>query len=140
MKDINQEFFKACKDGDFLSVVLLLKKGAEPDFHNHGAFFNAVLYGHYDIVKLLLKNPKIDPRTLRNLAIRWAAENGHENIVKLLLQDSRVNPADLNNDAIRSAYRNGHYNIVKLLLQNSRVRKTLVPEELEKYEKIVKEI
>src|SRR3989304_3981375 len=89
--DIQQQFFEACKIGDF------------------------------DKVKSLLVNENVNPAYNNNYAIQMASYKGHYNIVKLLLEDKRVNPADWNNNSIIWASFSNHYNIIKLLLRNNRV-------------------
>ena len=58
--DIQKEFIKACKVGDF------------------------------DIVKSLLFNENVNPADDNNLAIQLTSLNGHFNIVELLLRNNRV--------------------------------------------------
>ncbi|KAJ2991885.1 hypothetical protein HDV02_003400 [Globomyces sp. JEL0801] len=77
--------------------------------------------GQTEIVKLLLKDSRVDPSAQNNSAIREAATYGHIEIVKLLLHDSRVDPSAQNNSAIQGAATYGHIEIIKLLLQDSRV-------------------
>jgi len=84
-------------------------------------FFDASQNGHYNVVKLLLEDKRINPADRYNWAIQLASRYGHYNVVKLLSKDNRVNPADENNLAILSASANGHYNVVKLLLGDKKV-------------------
>ena len=84
-------------------------------------FFDASQNGHYNVVKLLLEDKRVNPADNNNWAINLASENGHFNIIKLLLRDKRVNPVDENNLAIQWASEYGHYNIIKLLLGDNRV-------------------
>src|SRR4051794_37732016 len=65
--------------------------------------------GHTDIVKLLLKDNRVNPSADKNhgkiesnlsdntTAIQEATRNKHIDVVKLLLQDNRVDPSDDNN-------------------------------------------
>ena len=46
--------------------------------------------GHYEIVKYLLLDKRVDPSDQNNEALRLAVSNNHEAIIKLLLSDSRV--------------------------------------------------
>jgi ankyrin repeat protein len=80
--------------------------------------------GNVQIVKLLLKNSRLNPSCRNNRPIRRACERGHLIVVKLLLSDSRVNPADNHNEAVRSASKFGHIHIVKLLLAHPQVDPT----------------
>jgi ankyrin repeat protein len=77
--------------------------------------------GHVAIVELLLLDPRVDPASDYDVAIRYASFGGHENVVKLLLADPRVDPAAQNNSAIRNASSIGCVSVVKLLLADPRV-------------------
>ena len=77
--------------------------------------------GHIEVVKLLLKDSRVDPGAGNNYAIILASEYGHVEVVKLLLKDSRVGPTAAGNYAIRLASENGHVEVVKILLADSRV-------------------
>ena len=57
-------------------------------------------YGHTEVVKLLLSDPRVNPADDNNFFICFASKNGHLNVVKLLLSDPRVDPSDNNNQAI----------------------------------------
>lgn len=70
--------------------------------------------GHHEIVKLLLKDQRVDPSDKRNEAIEFACEYQHYEVVELLLKDKRVNPFD------RMACKDGHLNIVELILNGCR--------------------
>ena len=67
--------------------------GIDPTSNNNHAIKRAGEFGYFDIMKLLLSDPRVRPGNMNNYAIRKAAENGHTEIVKLLLADPRVNPA-----------------------------------------------
>jgi ankyrin repeat protein len=79
----------------------------------------ASLYGHKEVVQLLLKHPLVDPSSQRNSAIQWASEKGHKGVVDILLQDPCVDPSDRANEALRFA--SACVEVVKLLLSNPRV-------------------
>src|SRR5690606_17579741 len=76
--------------------------------------------GHTEVVRLLLRDSRIDNSDKLYYAIKCASEIGYTDIVRLLLQDGRVDPSVNNNELI--VYANGRNNsdIVKLLLQDSR--------------------
>ncbi len=46
--------------------------------------------GHTEIVKLLLSDPRVDPTTNNNTAIRRASRKGYTEVVRLLMTDPRV--------------------------------------------------
>src|SRR3972149_8675639 len=102
-----------------LKIILLYIYIFNMDFQKE--FFDASQNGHYNVVKLLLEDKRINPADRYNWAIQLASRYGHYNVVKLLSKDNRVNPADENNLAILSASANGHYNVVKLLLGDKKV-------------------
>jgi hypothetical protein len=82
-----------------------------------------------EIVKLLLKDPKINPGARDNEAFIQAccfgtskASFASVEIVKLLLKDPRVDPSARNNEAfIVACYYYGRIEIVKILLNDHRV-------------------
>jgi hypothetical protein len=61
----------------------------------------ASFYGRIEVVKKLLKDPRVDPSNCDNYAIKWASRNGHIEVVNILLEDPRVDPSDTNNYALR---------------------------------------
>ncbi len=130
----SEELLKKSINNNYLNgVKIALEKGADPSQGYNYAIRIASLNGHLEIVKLLLKDERINPSDNRNDAINFASENGHTEIIKLLLQDPRVDPSEYSNYAIRLASENGHLEIVKLLLNDSRVRKKLTNEQIKKY-------
>ena len=54
-------------------------------------------------MKLLLSDPRVDPSTENQEAIREACGRGHTEVVKLLLADPRVDPSAEDHEAIRLA-------------------------------------
>ncbi len=75
--------------------------------------------GHKDIVELLLKDSRVDPRTNDNKALKIAVRYDNASVVNLLLKDHRVNPITVNPIAIASA--NGSTNVIKILLADTRL-------------------
>nr|QBK91507.1 MAG: F-box domain and ankyrin repeat protein [Pithovirus LCPAC302] len=84
-------------------------------------FVNSVTSGRSDIVRILLKDTRVDPAIEKNTAIQNASYFGNTESVELLLSDPRVNPTANNNLAIHFASQNGHKDVVKLLLNDPRV-------------------
>ena len=78
-------------------------------------------YGHVEVVKLLLNDPRVDPSADNNDTIRWASLFGNVEVVKLLLNDPRVDPSADNNDAICLASNNRPFEVFKLLLNDPRL-------------------
>lgn len=101
-------------------------------------FVYAVVNNSLKIVKMLLKNNRVNPGGYENTALRKACKCGHTEIVKLLLEDTRVNPEDYYNDAINSATDNNHIEIVKLLIPRvdiSKINSDIVVDLIRKLEK-----
>ena len=121
-----------------------LDEGADPTVQDNSAIRHAS-YAYYnegdttnlEIVKLLLKDPRVDPSTENNFALRHAIQANHYNVVKELLKDSRLNIEP------RAAYTNFYSHIgsalltwapknspeglkmIKLLLKDKRISSTL---------------
>jgi len=92
----------------------LLELGASVNYSSGLPLRQAVLYGCYDIAKLLLEAGVGEKD--RPLVI--AAEKGHEELVKLLLKYG-ANPVYNNGIVIERAMANGYDKIVKILLTNA---------------------
>jgi len=105
MTNIEQEFLKACANGDLdLVRELLNNKELDPTIKDY-PFFNV----------------EGDLTTDGNDAIIYAAHEGHSDIVSLLLQDSRINPCISNNLPFRIAVNNNHINAASVLLEDDRL-------------------
>jgi len=85
------------------------------------AFKLAVTVGKSDLVKALLKDPRVDPAVGNNIAIINAATGGYTDIVRILLETDGVNPGAQQNAALIGAARLGHSDVVRLLLLDDRV-------------------
>lgn len=134
----------------------LIKKGIKSNATNLGIGHNILLQraaanGNYELVRLLLKSPYVDPADTTddgirygidesNWAIRRAAVNGQYEVVKLLLKDGRSDPTTRNNFALRHAFKGGHKDIVKLLLKDKRVVNSLRSQDLIKIMKLTESI
>lgn len=81
--------------------------------------------GSVDMMKILLKDPRVDPSACENTAIIHASEKGNVEVVKLLLLDPRVNPSAGENDALVGAIFGKHMELFKLLLSDPRIN--LIP-------------
>ncbi|EPZ32247.1 hypothetical protein ROZALSC1DRAFT_30450 [Rozella allomycis CSF55] len=46
--------------------------------------------GHYEVVKLLMSDDRVDPSADENFALKYAYHNGHTELTKLLVSDPRV--------------------------------------------------
>lgn len=59
--------------------------------------------GQIEVVKMLLKDPRVDPADVDSCALWYAASYGHLEIVRLLLEDGRVDPTVLGCMALQVA-------------------------------------
>ena len=82
-----------------------------------------VLMVFTDIVKLLLKDPRVNAGDLDNYAIIQAVTYAHEDIVDLLLVDPNCNPGARSNKALRIACRLGYIDIARKLLAHPKINR-----------------
>lgn len=154
IKDAELPFQWAIENNYIPLVTYFIKNGIDPSINNNGAIQDASLYGHLQLVNLLLKDERVDSSDLGNDAIIEASARGYLDIVNRLLLDPRVNPETYpiigasknghidvvtrllkdervkpNKDAVRNATINGHIEIVKLLLSHPKID----PTEFQRY-------
>eukprot|EP01134_Creolimax_fragrantissima_P001097 CFRG1097T1 len=82
----------------------------------------SALRGHTDVVRVLLKNGRVDPGEKQNQALYNASFHGHTEVVKLLLESDGVNPMAEGNRAFLFACRKGNTEIIRLFLKDRRMR------------------
>jgi hypothetical protein len=121
---MNNKFLSSVRTDDVKSVAKMLKDGIDPSFNDNISIKVASVNGYPDIVKLLLKDPRVNSGVNDNFPIRSASERGHTEVVKLLLSSENTDPSAEDNEAIRRASQNGRYEIVKMLLSDERVNPT----------------
>jgi ankyrin repeat protein len=132
-------FHWACTNGAADIVKFQMKELDEwelSDDYNE-PFYKACENGHFEVVRLLLESPHIDPNRYKTYEIRreqgieycdegddWyhnnppiaaAAKNGHEEVVRLLLDCDRVDEEQINT-ALLIACQFDHMSIARLLL------------------------
>lgn len=88
----------------------------------HNSVSEALICNNFKIVKLFLKDNKIDPIFNNNYVLMIASIYNQKEIVNILLKDSRIDPSINNNNAIKLAHMIGNKKIVKILLKDSRVK------------------
>lgn len=76
--------------------------------------------GDIKIVKVLLKDVKVNPSNHNIDALLWASEYGHAEIVKLLLEDGRFDPRYNRSYSLALAANYNFPEVVKLLLEDGR--------------------
>lgn len=115
-----QSLFDAVKQGN-VGLVEELMQIVDPAARCNHAIVLAAEYGHIEVVRLLLGDPRVSSAENLNDATGMAALRGHTGIVKLLLANPNVNPAGSDNHAFAWATLRGHVEIVRLLLADPRV-------------------
>ena len=120
---------------DQLAIVeTLLARGADPlkgTIGNRLPLHFAAEGGHLAIVRLLLKQPGVDPNTrdyTGQTALFKAANGGHHEVVELLLQHNDVEPDAVSDDGftpLLQAIFGRHQKVVKLLLDRADVNPNL---------------
>jgi ankyrin repeat protein len=114
----NYDFYK---DYDLNGAKdIIQSRSFNPAEQNNKAIISASSHGRLEIVKLLLKDPRVDPSAKKNKAIERASYHGNIEIVKLLLKDNRVDPSDQKNKAFINAVEFGHYKVASLLIRSDR--------------------
>jgi hypothetical protein len=79
-------FLQAAVYGYTNVIKTQLTKQIDPSFNNNTTFIKAAGLGHINIVKLLLKDPRVDPHAQNDYALKWARKQGHNEIVQLIQQ------------------------------------------------------
>lgn len=119
--DITATSSLECSRGDRLISNGKSETEASVNHNPQDALFKASGIVNVELVRLVLRDPRVNPAHDNNRAIAVASENGHVEVVRLLLGDSRVNPADNKNEVIQYALTHGHLEVVRLLLTDPRV-------------------
>jgi hypothetical protein len=82
-----------------------------------------VMRDQWEIVQLLLSDPRVDPGYKGNAAILYESWLGHSKSVALLLADPRCDPTARDNWSIENASKQCHITTVELLWKDPRVQK-----------------
>jgi hypothetical protein len=115
--DLKWGMREAARHGSF-DVVNFLLTNADCKFDNC-CIGMASEYGHYHVVKLLLKH--MDPTDGDNYSIRRACALGRYGVVKLLLDDPRVDPSARNNEALSIAVNKNDSHLVRILMNSEKL-------------------
>ena len=125
MKNINVNrsyiYHFALHIGMYKCVKILLKQGVDPSFGKNASICYAVFRGHINIIKLLLKDNRVNPSDNDDKALKTAIVFGHIDIVKLLISDKRVDPTVYFHASLKLAIINKRIDIVKLLISDKRI-------------------
>jgi ankyrin repeat protein len=103
----------------YLDVVkYLIEQGANPGADAGQSLRWASYFGHYETLRVLLRNIKYTTCINYEELVYNACQNGHLGIVKLLIESYRVNPSYGNESFLRVACWGGHLNIMKYLIES----------------------
>lgn len=78
--------------GDIEAVRWFLKFNIDVNHLNGNALQLAVRNDHYDVIKLLLADGRIDPSIDNSKALRYGVEGKHMESVRILMNDGRSDP------------------------------------------------
>jgi hypothetical protein len=107
---------------DTLQYLLSMQTLTQKDLK--GVLSDACRFAKSDsTVKLLLDDPRVDPRESNNLPIRYATRERKQSIVESLLQNKGVDPTVNDNVVLKTAIENNDLQIVQLLLNEARLEK-----------------
>ncbi|KAI8906888.1 hypothetical protein EDD86DRAFT_256250 [Gorgonomyces haynaldii] len=122
--DMNQ-FMRCLKNGPEESLMALTASPcfvpSQEYYYGQTLISLAAYFGKTNLVKLLLRDPTVNPKAGINGVFLWSAENGHLDIVKEVIKDPRFDPSEKHNCIINAAADKGQTEVVRLLLQDSRV-------------------
>ena len=110
-------------------VKLLNDERVDPTINPDGALYNAILNGHWEVVRELLMDGRIDPveggyyalGMNGNWAIKMAVESWHADVIHELLKDSRIDPGAYFNELLLFAIKGHHDGPMKHLLNDIRI-------------------
>ena len=117
--DLSQLFIAAVRSGLYTQVSVLLSH-VDPSSDNSMGIRTASVYGHTDIVRLLLRDGRSNPRADGNAGLQGAVYNGHLDVVLLLLGDPRTSPDAFTSDfLLATAINECHTEIVGVILSRT---------------------
>lgn len=112
--EIEKKFKLACKNQDLKTINELLPN-VTPKTLNL-VIHRCCIFGRFDVVKELIKDPRIDP-SYRLIA---ACASGDLKLVKELLNDREADPKFQGSSSLKLAVQYGHLEIVDVLLKDGR--------------------
>lgn len=115
----NLALIKACIGCDADLVRTLVRHSRVP-LDEVDPLVEAVKYGCLNVVKMLLREARIEPARNGSNVLREAIQKGHLKIVKALLEDKRVQPTDQHSICLVDAVTTGHIGILQALLLDGR--------------------
>lgn len=98
----HEELIRYIKSVLDILVEKCLKNGVDPSANDNEAIIEACQKHGYEIIELLLEDPRVDPSARDNEALITACVGRNFPVVRLLLKDIRVDPSARNNEAIKN--------------------------------------
>jgi len=92
----------------------------DPSAQRNRALIWGCMHGYHNLVKELVKDPRVDVSARNCYVLRWACKEGLLEVVKQVLKDKRVDPTCDENSALILASSFGHHEIVSHLLDDGR--------------------
>ena len=117
--DKHRMFREALRSENMETITEMIQ--TDPTFDSQYMLRYACLEGEFDIVDLLLQDPRVNPSVNDNIPIKYASEYGFTNIVERLLRDPRVDPSAEKQYALKEACKNNHIETANVLLRHPRV-------------------
>jgi hypothetical protein len=104
---LDSRFYEAVERG-YHKIVKVMLAYTDPSTYNNQAIKTAVANGRYNVVKVLLKDTRVNPGVQNQYAIGVAAKSGYPKIVAKLMKQPMVDASANGNFAIINAAKNGH--------------------------------
>jgi hypothetical protein len=106
---------------DYAEYIPSLLERGDPTYKDDLALHEAIRNDNVSVVKLLLKDGRVNPGDHNNAAIGIAIENNCAEITRMLLADMRVDPLEDITFYMDSAILSGHYEVCKVLFADERI-------------------
>lgn len=122
-QDIVTQFNEAIRRGDIDYVRHCIEHDCTAIDLNCG-FVNAVNFGHIELVKLFLADPRVDPMAHGNEALIYALRYNRPDIMKLLLEVSKFEPV-IYNEAFETMIELGFVELARLFIEDAQIAPVL---------------
>ena len=97
-----QDFINSIECNDFEKFESFIKDPMfNPSFDDNYAIEKTVIYDNTDMLKLLLKDERVDPSALNNSAFNWAYDLNNQQICELLWSHKLIKKT-LKNDCLEA--------------------------------------
>jgi ankyrin repeat protein len=126
-RSINYPLVASSKNGH-IDIVSFLLTNTQIEIEKSkytAALTEAVKEGHFKIVEILLKDPRVDPSDDEQIAFEYAIEKKQIDIIKIIIKDKRIDVTYPYNYAIALSFKNKTTEITRLLWEDTRVKDTL---------------